>query len=565
MKRLSRSDSNKGGTNSVGSQYTSRRSRTLRLGLERLEERRVLAGFVESFGGAADEHQYESQAMDPAGNFYQSGGFAQTAYFGPTSGTSLSSAGGRDAFVVKYSADGSLDPLFAPRSFGSSGTEEIFASAYASETGGGYLYVAGKFEGSVNFGNGVRLTSAGGPDVFIAKLDAVTGATVFAKRIGSTTGNEWVCNLAVANNQVFVSGLFDKTLDFDPGTGTVLRTPAGKGSNLSYDGYILQLKSDGTYVSVYQIGGSDSDGVWSLVTEATSASVTTIYIHGSLGARSGTVDIDPSSLIKNAKDTFIAKYSLSTTSPTWSPDWVGSVGVLISTVRSTITDANSLYLLGAFQGTQDFDPGLGTVNLTSAGGNDGFLAKYNKSDGALVWAKKYGGTGNNDISESAIVVQDKLYLSLRTTTASLDFNPGLPGGEVASNARQYSVLLKLDANTGNYQDVWQMAGTNSADYLHSHVVGSVGTLVYVSGFFGGAANFPTGVSKTSAGGADIFLMALETAPPPPPPLALASTSTGARSAKNSSVESSSVDAALLSLLHDDLEDLVATRKRKKAA
>ena len=108
-----------------------------------------------------------------------------------------------------------------------------------------------------------------------------------------------------------------------------------------------------------------------------------------------------------------------------------------------------------------------------------------------------------------------------------------------------------------------MAGTNSADYLHSHVVGSVGTLVYVSGFFGGAANFPTGVSKTSAGGADIFLMALETAPPPP--LALASTSTGARSVESGSVKSSSVDAALLSLLHDDLEDLVATRKRKKAA
>ena len=60
MRRLIRSDSNKGGTNSVGSQYTSRRSRTLRLGLERLEERRVLAGFVETFGGAGDEHQYET-------------------------------------------------------------------------------------------------------------------------------------------------------------------------------------------------------------------------------------------------------------------------------------------------------------------------------------------------------------------------------------------------------------------------------------------------------------------------------------------------------------------------
>ena len=104
-----------------------------------------------------------------------------------------------------------------------------------------------------------------------------------------------------------------------------------------------------------------------------------------------------------------------------------------------------------------------------------------------------------------------------------------------------------------------MAGTSSADYLHSHVVGSVGTLVYVSGFFGGTANFPAGGSKTSAGGADLFLMALETAPPLA--RALASTSTGASSADSIPVESSSVDAALLSLHYDYLDDLVVTRKR----
>ena len=110
-----------------------------------------------------------------------------------------------------------------------------------------------------------------------------------------------------------------------------------------------------------------------------------------------------------------------------------------------------------------------------------------------------------------------------------------------------------------------MAGTNSADYLHSHVVGSVGTSVYVSGFYSGSANFPTGVSKTSAGGLDIFLMALDTAPPLAP--ALASASTGVRSSdfSISTAEVSTVDAALLSLLQNDLDDLVVTLKRKKAA
>ena len=115
--------------------------------------------------------------------------------------------------------------------------------------------------------------------------------------------------------------------------------------------------------------------------------------------------------------------------------------------------------------------------------------------------------------------------------------------------------------SGVYQDVWQLAGTSSADLLHGHVVGSVGTLVYVSGFFQGMANFPIGGSKTSAGGLDLFLMALDTAPPLA--RALATTSTGAGSADSISVESRSVDDALSSLHYDYLDDLVVTFKRKK--
>ena len=137
----------------------------MRLGLERLEERRVLAGFVESFGGAADETFYgwpSQQTMDPVGNVYLSGRFySQNADFDP--GTNLfpmSSAGGADAFAAKYSADGSF--VWARR-FGGVGEDGASATAFASEAGTGFVYVAGSFEGSVNFGNGVTLTSAGGP------------------------------------------------------------------------------------------------------------------------------------------------------------------------------------------------------------------------------------------------------------------------------------------------------------------------------------------------------------------------------------------------------------------
>src|SRR5262249_14657408 len=52
------------------------------------------------------------------------------------------------------------------------------------------------------------------------------------------------------------------------------------------------------------------------------------------------------------------------------------------------------YVAGVFQGTVNFDPGVGTCDLTSAGGNDAFVAKYD-SQGALVWARQAGSSGSD--------------------------------------------------------------------------------------------------------------------------------------------------------------------------
>lgn len=512
MKRLTTSDSHTRGTK-IGrsARQPFRTSRALRLGFEHLEERRVLAGWVESMGGAADETFYgynSQQSMDADGNAYLTGRFSsQSADFdpGPLNTPSMNSAGGADAFAGKYRADGSF--VWARR-FGSTGDDGTSANAFVSEAGTGYLYVAGTFEGSVDFGSGVTLTSAGGADLFIAKLNADTGATIFAKRIGTTSGTESVVDLKVANNQVFVGGTFDKKLDFDPGPGTVFRSPAGQ------DGFILQLDSNGAYKSSYQFGGSGTDRTTGLAAEATSSSVTSVYLLGGIGRN---VDLDPGPAVKNATGRFIAKYSIPTaTTPSWSPDWVGSIGA-DSGSGSLFTDADSLYFVGRFTNAQDFDPGLGVTSLTAAS-VDGVAAKYNKTTGTLDWASQYGGEGG--VAEgfnNGIVVDNTLYLSFHANTASLDFDPAGPGGEVSGNAIGYEVLLKLNAQ-GDYQQVWQMGGTGT---IWSRVAGTAGSSVYVGGYFSGTANFPTGQALTSAGGSNIFLMALED-PTAPAPLIAAS-------------------------------------------
>ncbi|MBK7057081.1 MAG: hypothetical protein IPH52_18935 [Leptospiraceae bacterium] len=59
--------------------------------------------------------------------------------------------------------------------------------------------------------------------------------------------------------------------------------------------------------------------------------------------------------------------------------------------RSIALDAGgNIYVTGYFHETVDFDPGVGTSNLTSYGAYDVFIAKY-VGNGDYLWANNVGG------------------------------------------------------------------------------------------------------------------------------------------------------------------------------
>ena len=75
------------------------------------------------------------------------------------------------------------------------------------------------------------------------------------------------------------------------------------------------------------------------------------------------------------------------------PAWQSAVSVGVSANReayvlSTAVDAGgNVYVAGAFSGTAAF----GNINLNSAGGEDGFVAKWSPAANDFVWAQRLGG------------------------------------------------------------------------------------------------------------------------------------------------------------------------------
>lgn len=120
-------------------------------------------------------------------------------------------------------------------------------------------------------------------------------------------------------------------------------------------------------------------------------------------------------------------------------------------------DANgNAVVCGRFEGTTDFDPTAGVFNITSNGGIDGFVAKYDPN-GQLLWAGRIGGS-DFDMFE-ALAIDDAGNIALYgwfTGTADLDPTTGVQ--TTVSAGQRDGCVIKLDAN-GNL--LWAFALENA--------------------------------------------------------------------------------------------------------
>lgn len=173
---------------------------------------------------------------------------------------------------------------------------------------------------------------------------------------------------------------------------------------------------------------------------------------------------------------------------------------------SPATDAQgNVYVCGRFQGTLDFDPGPGEVNLTSHGSDDAYICKFGPQ-GNLIWAKNIGGPGYDDARRIVLSSAGYLYV-MGAFEGTVDFDLGPGNMPVTSQAPTY--LAKYDPG-GN--PVWVRQLSHPA--FRTNFVVDADENILLSGEFHGTQDFDPGSGTYSMTGTfvlDAFVCKLDPA------------------------------------------------------
>jgi peptidoglycan hydrolase-like protein with peptidoglycan-binding domain len=460
----------------------------------------VAYGWAKHIGGDTESYSTAYQVTtDTSGNVYTVGYFSGTVDFDPGEGVvNITSLGGAEMFISKLDSDG--DYVWVKILENEEGSQYSNQANSITFDSLGNIYIAGYFSGTVDFDPGegtTNLTSVSGEDIFILKLDS-SGSYLWVKQLGGN-GDAFSSQIKLDSNEnIYMTGSFSGTMDFDPGEVTVNMTSGGN----QYNGFISKFDSDGNYIWAKQMVGSGdnrSNGV---------------YIDSSLnvytvGNFDGTVDFDPGVGVANltsvgTKDIFISKID-SDGNYIWAKSMGGTQFDHVNSVN--LDSFGNIYTIGYFDGTADFDPGVGVVNLTSAGGQDIFILKLDSS-GNYIWARSMGGVGSDYGNSLTLDSLGNIYAT-GTFSDTVDFDPGMGVFNLTSAGNQDIFVSKLDSD-GGYVWVKSMGGENQEPYSYSIHIDSSSS-VYTTGYFGGIVDFDPGegvANLTSGGSEQMFISKL---------------------------------------------------------
>lgn len=373
----------------------------------------------------------QSIAVDGFGNVYVAGTFQSTVDFDPGPETfNLTSlnlhTGDLDGFILKLDPDGNF--LWANHIAGHSGFYRL--SLILNRFSDVYLF--GSFSGTADFDPGnetSNLTATGYFDVFLQKLDT-DGNFQWVKSMegdGYGVGNS--IDIDDAGN-IYSTGYFLGTTDFDPGEEEFNLTSA-----YTNDVFVQKLNPDGSFIWAKQIAGNYADISDAIAVDGLGNAYITGYFEG-------TTDFDPGPdtldfIVVGERNIFILKLDTDG-NYVWAKQMKG---VLQSLGYSIAVDVlGSVYITGYMNGTVDFDPGVDTFYVTSAGNTDAYILKLD-TDGNFAWAEKMG---SNSLDVGYAIYVDA-QMNIYTTgyfIGTVDFAPGPQSYNLISTSAMWDAFVQ---------------------------------------------------------------------------------------------------------------------------
>jgi hypothetical protein len=168
--------------------------------------------------------------------------------------------------------------------------------------------------------------------------------------------------------------------------------------------------------------------------------------------------------------------------------------------------AANVYVSGYFADTVDFNP-LGVAsNITSRGGDDAFLCKYD-STGGFKWVCTWGGTSNDYARGNAVDGLGYVYVSGDFQSTNVDFDPGSGVDNHSSHGGKDISLSKFDSN-GKFI-LAKTCGGAADDTGYGGVAVDGSGNMFEAGTFVGQVDFGSLIGgttyQTSHGAGDAFL------------------------------------------------------------
>ena len=415
--------------------------------------------------GEGESDEVNVIVTDSLGNKFVYGIYTGAIDFDPSSGLALAFNDGfsdDDYFLAKYDINDSLLWInYINTASGANAQDLVLDNS-------GHVLICGSFTNYMdpdpgNTSSRIFSNVSSEANGFFAKYNANTGQFIWVNNIGSDDTDN-VLGLAVDDqDNIYASGGFSDTLDFDLGPGVFQLVPTG----IFQDPYLAKYDSSGSFIWAHSFEGSGFPGN-AYALEPNSKGNLVIA-----GIFSGTVDFDPSPSVANVStnggdDIFVAEYQDN-------GDFVRAYNLgsfaadEFGDMRIGMND--DVFVTGVFQFTADFDPGSGTFNVTSNGDDDAFLAKYD-STGTLDWAFGIGGSGNDEGRGLAVDSVNNAYFTGYFLN-SVDFDPG--SGTANFNGVGGDIFLASYDSTGAYR--WNTAiGGTSFDIGQAVSVGTNGRI-----------------------------------------------------------------------------------------